>query len=510
MQTDNKKRIIKNTFFLYIKLFISTIIGLYTSRLVLQILGVSDFGLYSIVGGIVVIMNFLGSVLTSTSYRFIAVELGKGNDNHNNINRIYNTILIVHYLIALLLLIIGNLIGTYYISNIMNIDADKIDDAIFVLHWTILSSVATVISIPSSGLIIAKEKFLYTSIVEIIRNIIKLILIIYLFYYAGNALRMYSIINFIFMSIVPASSIIYCKLKYKSETRFSFNKNWSDYRTIIGFAGWSTIGAGSTIALNQGNAIVLNYFLSTTINAAYGLANQINSYVMMFVKNIGQAAVPQIMKQYSAGNSSESIRIVYQIAKFSFFFILLPATPCLICMDAILKLWLGNVPQYTGTFATLVIISNFFWCLSVGFDSTIQASGKIKWYQIIFSIINIAILPINYILLKNGFQPFYVVANLILTNFLIWILQIVLLHRMAILNFIDYYCTTILPAIKVLFGISPLFIMGYLYNINDFIDICFATAICTTWIILIELFVGVNKHERKIFINLLSQRWKKN
>lgn len=509
MQTDNKKRIIKNTSFLYIKLFISTIIGLYTSRLVLQILGVSDFGLYSIVGGIVVIMNFLGSVLTSTSYRFIAVELGKDN-HHNNINRIYNTILIVHYLIALLLLIIGNIVGAYYISNIMNIDTDKIDDAIFVLHWAILSSVATIISIPSSGLIIAKEKFLYTSIVEILRNVIKLILIISLFYYTGNALRMYSIINFIFMSIVPVSSIIYCKLKYKSETRFSFNKNWSDYRTIIVFAGWSTIGAGSIIALNQGNAIILNYFLSTAINAAYGLANQINSYVMMFVKNIGQAAVPQIMKQYSAGKNSESIGIVYNIAKFSFFFILLPAIPCLICMNAVLKLWLGDVPQYTGTFATLVIISNFFWCLSVGFDSTIQASGKIKWYQIIFSIINIAILPINYMLLKNNFQPFYVIANLILTNLLIWLLQIVLLHRMAILNLMDYYHSTILPAIKVLFGVSPLFIIGYLYSINDFTDICFVTVICTAWIILLELFVGINRYERKIFINFLSQKWKKN
>lgn len=505
IKAKENKTIAKNTLFLYIKLFVSTIIGLYTSRLVLDILGVSDFGLYTVVGGLAIIMNFLGGVLTSTSYRFIAVELGKKDGNPNNI---YNTVLIVHYTIALLLLIIGESIGMYYIEHYLNIETSKIDDATFILHWAILSTTATIISIPSSGLIIAKEKFLYTSIIEIVRNFIRLGLIIYLSYYSGNVLRMYSIINFIFMSIIPISSIIYCKIKFKDITKFKFNKKWNDYKNVIIFAGWSTFGAGSLVALNQGNAIILNFFLSTAINAAYGLANQINGYVMMFVKNIGQAAVPQIMKQYSAGNSKESIKIVYNIAKFSFFFILFPSIPCLICMDRILELWLVNVPQYTALFASLVILSNFFWCISVGFDSTIQASGNIKYYQIFFSIINLSMLPLNYFLLKKNIPPYYIILNTVLANFFIWILQIYFLYRMQILKLKEYLHITIVPCFKVLLLVSPLFLISNIYAIKNFLDICIITSINVIYIFVAEFFGGISKKNRIEIINNLKRKWK--
>lgn len=309
-------KIIKNTIILYIKLIVTTVVGLYSSRFILKALGIDDYGLYVVIGGVVTIMNFLSTVMTTTSYRFITVELGKGDKGEPQL--IYNTIRLIHIFLAIFLLLLGETIGVHYVNHYLNVEVDKIPDALYLLHWSVITSAVSLLAIPSTGLIIAREKFLFTSIMEIARTFLKLFLVIILTFYMGNRLRLFAVIAFIYTSIAPISTILYCKMKEPFLTKWKLNLNFKIYKHIFSFASWTMLGAGSTIAQGQGVSIVLNVFFTTIVNAAYGLAVQVNGYVMMFVRNLGQAAVPQIIKSYSIGNSSQSLSLVYQLSKYSF------------------------------------------------------------------------------------------------------------------------------------------------------------------------------------------------
>ena len=483
--SSRNKRIACNTVVLYIKLILTTIIGLYSSRYVLAALGVSDYGLYAVIGGIVTIMNFLGSVMTTTSYRFITVELGK---QAGNLNRVYNTVRIIHIILAISLFII---------------------DATFILHWSLLTSIITILSIPSNGLMIAKEKFFFTASLEILKTILKLVLVIFLTYYLGNRLRLYAILTFIYMALPPVCIILYCHIKEKDITKWNIVFDKSEYKRVFSFASWTMLGAGSSIAQNQGIAVVINMFFSTAVNAAYGLASQVNGYVMTFVKSIGQAAIPQIMKNFSKGNISDSMLLVYHIAKYSFFIVLFPAIPCIFYMDIVLQLWLGNVPEYSSQFTILLILSNTFWCLSVGFDSTIQAGGNIKNYQIGFCIINLTCLPISVLLFSIDFPPYAITSYIIISNFILLLLQIYILRKLKAFNWKEYYIITIKPAIKILLSLIPMFIILSFYKIESTIALLISgTLFFIVYIAMAEFFIGLSTHERDIIKNYIGKKWK--
>lgn len=229
---NDNKRIAFNTTILYLKLIISIIVGLYTSRLVLQALGASDFGLYSVVGGIVTLLNTIGITMSCTSYRYLSVELGKGE--YGNINKIYNTILTIHLVLAFLLLLLGGIVGTWYVNNYLNVVEGKHPDALFVLYASLLTTSFYVVSIPSNGLIVAREKFLFTSVVEIIQFLFKLAVIaLFLMDYEGNRLKLYAIFMAVAQLIQPVTYTLYCYLYDKVVTKWSFNSCWADYKEII-------------------------------------------------------------------------------------------------------------------------------------------------------------------------------------------------------------------------------------------------------------------------------------
>lgn len=325
MEASENKKIVLNTGVLYIKLIISVIIGLYTSRVVLLALGASDYGLYTIVGGIVTMMNFLGTTMVSVTYRYIVVEFGKGKEG--NPNKVFNTVFVIHIALMLLLLIGGEIFGTYYINNVAKFEVSKIHDAIFVLHMSLIATALSIISIPFNGLIIAREKFIFTAFVEIGRALVKLGLVIFLLYYMGNKLRLYSVIAAFYAAILPISLFVYSFLKEKETIKWNFNSKIYEYKDICKYAFWIMTGAVASMGQNQGSNMIINYFFNTVVNAAFGIGFQINSYVMMFVQSLNQAAVPQIMKSQSANNSKRSLTLVYGITKVAFFIMLIPTIP---------------------------------------------------------------------------------------------------------------------------------------------------------------------------------------
>jgi O-antigen/teichoic acid export membrane protein len=502
------KRIAFNTVILYIKLVISIIIGLYTSRLVLLALGASDYGLYSVIGGIVVLLNTIGITMVSTSYRYISIEIGKGKSG--NINKVYNTVFVVHLILAAAFLLVGMTVGTWYVNNILNVADIRRPDALYVLYASLMTTVFSIISIPSNGLIIAREKFLFTSIVEIIQLLLKLLVIVILVVpYSGNRLRLYALLMAFVQIVQPLTYTVYCLIKERDVTKWKFNKCWRDYKEIIQFTGWLFLGAICVLGNNQGAAIIMNLFFGTVVNAAFGIAMQVQNYISMFVKNLGQATYPQIMKNYGSNNESRSLELVYKISKYSFLIMLMITIPVIISIKEVLLLWLKKVPEYTDVFVALLLINGLIACLNSGFDALIQASGKIRKNQVGYSIINISLLPIIYILYKAG-SPCYinVYVMLFLTSLTI-IFQGYILKGLSNFSTKEYFRMTVYPCLKVLLVSSIILCLIFINPSNGIMPLIYNTIISFAWVFAMAYVVGLDKNEKLRMKTLIINKIRK-
>lgn len=501
-QESENKRIAKNTAVLYVKLILSVIIGLYTSRVILQALGASDYGLYTIVGGIVSMMNFLGITMMSVTYRYIVVEFGKGEEGDPR--KVFNTSLVIHIALVLLLLIVGETFGVYYIINIVNIDSSKISDALFVLHLSLAATSFVILSVPFNGLIVAREKFVFTSVVEIGRTLLKLVMVIALAYYCGNRLRMFAIIMAIFNIILPVSMYIYCFIKDREIVRWQFNKKRSDYSGILGYAFWIMIGAVASMGQNQGSNMIINLFFNTVVNAAFGIGFQINNYVMMFVQSLNQAAIPQIMKSQSSHNTERSLSLIYGIAKIAFFIMLIPVVPLILNMDFVLKAWLKDVPQYTDVFAILLLLGGLIKCLGAGIDTSIQTTGKIKAFQIFYSIAYLLVLPVSYLLFYLDFPAYIIIVCTIFATISVLVFQTVYLSYITEFSIVYYIQHTIYPCLLVCICSLPLFLLKYFAE-NTILWFIISSLISVMWIITMIYVLGCTSEEKIIIKNSIRR-----
>ncbi len=458
---DNSK-IFKNSAILYLRLLITSIIGLFTSRIIIQSLGASDFGLYAVVGGLVTIMAFLNIVMTSTTYRYIAFEIGKGDIE--GVKKVFNISLVIHLCLALAVVIFAETLGEFYIRNYLNILASKVSDALFVFRFSVIAIFFSVVSIPYQGLITAQEKFSVQAIIEIIRSLLALCVAVTLIYYLGNRLRLYAILTAIILMAPPLLYFLYSKKKYSEIVRWRFQRDKNKYKEMISFSGWIMIGAGASIGKVQGAALFINSFFGTILNASFGIASQVNNLIMMFSQNLGQAAIPQITKSFSSGNTDRTIILVSYISKYSFFLMLLPSLPILLETDYLLTLWLGEVPKYTSLFCQLMIINALVDCLMSGIPAAIQATGKIKYFQIILSTTSLISLPISYLLLKLGCPPSSILITYIFTASVNVVICQILLKRLINFDVKHFLKTAYLKIFYVLIFISPVFIFKSLFQ----------------------------------------------
>lgn len=499
--TSDNKRIAYNTAFLTIKMVLSLFIGLYASRIILKALGASDYGLYSVVGGIVTIMNLIGTAMMAVTYRFICVELGKGAKGDTN--RVFNVTLMIYLVFIALMFLFGETAGLYYINNVANIDAGKLADARFVLHFSLLATAFSMISIPYNGVIIARESFLFTSILEVSRQLIKLVLVIGLLYYMGNRLCLFAIIMAFYNLITPVCMYIYCRIKEPAIIKWKVVTNKQDYVEIGKFAGWTLLGATARVGEHQGGNMVLNYFFSTVVNAAYGLAMQVNTYVGTFVSNLTQAAVPQIMKN-QADNSRRSLEIVYMISRFTFLIMLLLTVPLLMSIDFILQVWLGDVPQYTNIFVALFFLTGLVRSLGAGFDGMIQATGKLKKYQIANVCSYLSVIPISILLYKIGTGVATIfILNIVAASFMLFFMANYL-SKITEFSGKDYVKVTIVPCVKVVLIVLPVFVLRLLFK-DDLTGFLVKSVISFTWIIVFIYILGLSFSERNRVKTLLNR-----
>lgn len=506
---DSNNIIFKNSLILTLRLIINTIIGLVASRLILKALGVTDFGIFSVVGGIVFMLSFVNSILTNTTNRFLSYELGLEN---GNVNRIFNVTLLIHVIAAIIFVLFVEIFGVYYIENLLKIAPSRISEAFWVLQFAAISMFFSIVSIPYQSMIFAMERFYYLSIVEIVRNLLNLLIALLLMLDFDNKLILYSVLVCINNVLPSILYYLYCKIKYSNYVLFKLYKNREIYKQVFSYTGWNGLGVVAYFSKTTGSELLLNFFFGITYNAAYSIANQLNNLALTFSMNISQATVPQIIKNYSNGNDGRVHTLCVYSSKYTYFFLLIPILPVLLEADQILKIWLSEFPYQAVVFLKLLVIITLFNSITNGLTSFVQATGKIKFFQISLSFITFLVLPISYLLFKHGYTAKWVLIVLLIATILNLVVNQILLQIILKINFNFYFKFLYSKIITITLLLLPLFIFhSYLQEgIRRFV---FTILLAEGWLFFCIYFFGISKEERiallRIFKSLIIRDGKK-
>lgn len=424
--SDNNKRIAKNTLFLYIRTLLVMVISIFTSRIVLDILGIEDYGIYNVVGGFVSMFSVLGGTLTAASQRFLSFELGKETPQ---IRKVFSTTVCIHIVIALLIFIVLESVGLWFLNNKMNITEQRIVAANWVFQCSVLTFCINLISIPYNAAIIAYEKmsaFAYISIIEVTA---KLALVYALYITLMDTLILYAI----FMLLVAMALRLiygwYCTSKLK-ECRFSLSFDKSTFHEILGFSSWNLIGSTAGILNNQGINVLMNIFFGVTLNAARGIAQQVDNAINSFVQNFLMALNPQITKSYASGDFQYINKIIIHGTKLAFFLFWLLCFPVYINAEFILDIWLKRVPENAALFVRLALVFTLCQTLSQCLYTTMLATGKIKKYQIIVGGLSIMAFPTAWIFFKLGLPGEFGYWAMIIFSLICLVARLFLLKEM--------------------------------------------------------------------------------
>ena len=398
----NNKRIAKNTLLLYFRTILVMVISLYTSRVVLDTLGVEDFGIYNVVGGVVAMFGIISGSLSSAISRFITFELGHGDKE--KLKRIFSTSVNIQLGLSLIIIILGETIGLWFLNSKMNIPPERISAANWVLHCSLLTFAINLVSIPYNAVIIAHERMSVFAYVSILEASLHLFAVYLLYISLWDKLIFYSCLLAIVALFIRIVYATYCRHHFK-EAKYRLIYDHKLLKEMSVFAGWNFIGAASAILRDQGGNILINLFCGPAVNAARGIAIQVNRAVQTFVSNFMTALNPQITKSYAAGNNTYMMTLIFQGARLSFYMLLLLSLPILINTSYILSLWLKTVPDHAVQFVQLVLIFAMSESISHPLITAMLATGKIRNYQIVVGGLQMMNFPISYILLRIGCIP---------------------------------------------------------------------------------------------------------
>ncbi|MGJ1410682.1 oligosaccharide flippase family protein [Sphingobacterium thalpophilum] len=411
---SNKSTIAKNSLFLYVRMFLLMGVTLYTSRVVLQQLGVSDYGVYILLGGVVSALGFFNAAMSTATQRYLAFDIGLGD--HEKLRKTFSTTLLIHIFIASLIVLVAETAGVWYVNNKMIFPMDRIYAVNFVFQLSIATFVLNIIQIPYNALIIARERMSIYAYISVMEVVLKLLGAYFLVYQQGDKLIAYAAIIFIVSLVIRVFYQIYCRRNFvESKFYFVFDKQY--IKELLGYSGWNLFGNIAGVARNQGNSIILNIFFGTVVNAAYGIAFQIQVAVQQFVSNFQAAINPQIIKQYAVGNTERMHNLIFMSSKISFFLLIIIVFPIWFHLDFLLSSWLGIVPQGTLDFVKLSFIYLLIDSISYPLITAVQATGKVKRYQVFLGSFIFLSLPLSYLALKFGMEAKSVFYILIFITF---------------------------------------------------------------------------------------------
>lgn len=460
---SSNKRIAKNTLLLYIRTILVMLVALYTSRIVLNVLGVDDYGIYNVVGGVVTMFSIISGALSTSISRYITFELGKGEKD--TLRRVFSTSVIVQFCIAVVVFLLCEIIGVWFLSHKLVIPNGRIYAATFVLHCSLLAFVVNLVSVPYNATIVAHERmgaFAYISIVEVL---LKLVIVYMLYISPYDKLITYAVLTVFVAVIVRLIYGIYCKRQFEEcSGRVVYDK--SIFRDMLGFASWNFISNGVYVFNTQGVNMLINVFFGVALNAARGIATQVESAVSTFVNNFTTAINPQITKSYAAGDVNRVHYLVCKGAKFSFLLLFVFSLPFLFETGFILKVWLKNVPNYAVLFTRLAFIQSMAGILGNTCYAACLATGKIKKYTVYVSLVAVLVFGFTFLSYELGL-PVEIVYYIYVIDYIILLvvklyqarrligLQPSLFLKEVIIRIMLVTCLAVIPPFVICFQVEP-------------------------------------------------------
>lgn len=493
--TDNNKRILKNTLFLYVRMLITLVVGLYTSRVVLNTLGVENYGIYNIVGGVVALFGFLNSTMSGATQRFFTAAIGKNDKKQMSI--VFCSAIQIHALVSLFVLILSETVGVWILYNKLNIPIDRYDSAMWVLQCSVLSSIVMIMSVPYNAAIIAHEKmgaFAYISILEVT---LKLIVIFALLLFGVDKLKLYATLMLCTQIIIRIVYSMYCKRNFP-EARYKHVIDKSTFKEMSSFAGWDLYGNLCVIGKTQGLNFLLNIFFGTVLNAAAGIANQVTGIIMQFASNVIMAIRPQIMiccvqKKYGRMNY-----LINRGSLFIYLLILMLASPFLIDCYYVLNLWLGLVPDYAVPLCRISLLYGMLTIINSTVLAGIHATGKIKKISFISGTIQFLVVIFTYAAFKMGAEPYWAYGISTIILLITLVVNGVIFH--SLVN--DFYLYKYLKLVLQVVCMTILYLttLSYFSNFMEtsffrLMSLCGESVILTVFLL---IFVLTRKEREKI------------
>lgn len=503
---ENTKRIAKNTLMLYVRMLFSMLVSLYTSRVVLNTLGVEDYGIYNVVGGVVAMMGVLNGAMATSVQRFLNYELGAGNSE--KLQQTFSMSLNIYALFALIFVILAETIGVWFLNTHLQIPQERLLAANYVFQFSIFATVISLMSNPYNASIVAHERmdvYAYTSILEVLA---KLGIVYLLMVITFDKLIGYGIFLTITSCLVTIAYYLFCK-KHFAECRYKLYWDKSLFSQLFSYFSWNLFGSTSAVAKTEGLNILINMFFNPAVNAARGIACQINNVLMQFFNNFFTAVRPQIIKYYAQGDTVSMIDLVFRSTKYSFFLCLLVSLPILIEAPYLINFWLGQTPEYTVIFTRLIVIISVIEALAAPIMTMAHATGKIKLYQFVVGMIMILNIPISYCILKYFFHNAIIVyvVSLMLTV-IAFVVRLWVVKRLIDFS-IQQYFKAIIMRILMLSAFSSLLPVGLHFILErSFISCIAVIAVSLLSSCTIIYAVGMSENERTVVLKIVRNKIK--
>ena len=504
--SENNKRIAKNTAMLYIRMLLIMAVMLYTSRVVLEVLGVEDFGIYNVVGGVVAMMGVLNGAMAVSTQRYLTFELGKGDDVR--LKQTFSMCLTIYVLFAFILLLLAETIGLWFLNTQLNIPPERMIAAKYVYQFSILSAIITLLCNPYNAVIIAHEKmdvYAYASIIEAGLKLVSAYILLWIPY---DRLIVYGLAIMATSMIVMSIYYFYCVRNFE-ECRYTFYWEIGLFTQLLSYSGWNMFGSVSALVKGQGLNVLLNMFFNPSVNASRGIAYQVNGAVTQFFSNFYTAVRPQITKYYAQNDMENMFKLVFRSSKFSFYLILLISLPIIIETPYIIKLWLGQLPEYVVIFIRLIIVITAVDAMATPLMTTAHATGRIKLYQSVVGTLTILNIPISYVLLKyGGYSPVIVfvvslcisIINLFVRLWIVWrLVKFPVKLYIQKIFFRSFFVAS-------LASIIPIFVYSYmsisLFSFLLILILCVVSSLLSIYVL------GLSRGEKNVLIQFVKKKIK--
>ena len=502
--SENNKRIAKNTLMLYIRMFFIMAVTLYTSRVVLSTLGVEDFGIYNVVGGVVAMMGFLKGAMSAATTRFITYEIGR--NDFEQLRKTYCISMMIYGLICLTFVIIAETIGLWFLNTQLVIPDDRMTAANWVYQFTVLSVGIEMMAQPYNAVIISHERMSFFAYISVLEVILKLLIVYMLTILPYDNLAIYGFLVFCVSLTVRMIYGIYCKKNFQ-ECKFRLYRDKGLFLRMLSYSGWNLFGSISALVKGQGLNILLNMFFNPTVNAARGIAFQIWNAISQFSNNFFTAVRPQIIKYYAQNDLNNMFLLVFRSSRFSFYLNLLFSVPLLIETPKIIQLWLGQIPEYVIVFSRLIIVISAIDAMAHPMMTAAHATGRVALYQSVVGTMNILILPVSYLFLRWGYSPVSVFwVSLVVTSINVILRVLIvkyLIRSFPLMNYFSQVCGTCL-LVSILSFILPFSFYKILAsNLWNDILVCL---ICVLSVIACVYLVGLTSDEKILIKNIFNNK----